>query len=210
MATHSSILAWRIPWTEGLGGLQSTGCKESDTTEWLLVEQGQFTSFLFSSSCAFLNLLQHTERNIKYRKVFASNMCLPLPPHFPVPSPSSSLLGNLVIKHGYADHGLPEMLALMWKGQLSRVAALCAMWQIAQSCLILCNPVDCNPPGSSVHRILQATILVWVAISLSRGSSQPRDRTWVSCSSCIAGRFFTTVVKEESGKSWLKAQHSEN
>ena len=33
MATHSSILAWRIPWTEGLGGLQSTGCKESDTTE---------------------------------------------------------------------------------------------------------------------------------------------------------------------------------
>ena len=35
MATHSSILAWRIPWTEELGGLQSTGCKESDTTERL-------------------------------------------------------------------------------------------------------------------------------------------------------------------------------
>ena len=35
MATHSSILAWRIPWMEELGGLQSTGCKESDTTEWL-------------------------------------------------------------------------------------------------------------------------------------------------------------------------------
>ena len=35
MATHSSILAWRIPWTEELGGLQSTGRKESDTTEWL-------------------------------------------------------------------------------------------------------------------------------------------------------------------------------
>ena len=35
MATHSSILAWRIPWMEELGGLQSTGCKESDTTERL-------------------------------------------------------------------------------------------------------------------------------------------------------------------------------
>ena len=35
MATHSSILAWRIPWTEEPGGLQSTGCKESDTTEQL-------------------------------------------------------------------------------------------------------------------------------------------------------------------------------
>ena len=41
MATHSSILAWRIPWTEELGGLQSTGCKESDTTEQL-----HFTSLL--------------------------------------------------------------------------------------------------------------------------------------------------------------------
>ena len=48
----------------------------------------------------------------------------------------------------------------------------------AQSCLTFCNPVDCSPPGSSVHGILQARILEWVAISFSRGSSQPRDRTW--------------------------------
>ena len=52
----------------------------------------------------------------------------------------------------------------------------------------LCNPVDCSPPGSSVRGILQARILEWVAIPFSRGSSLPRDRTWVSC---IAGRFFT-------------------
>ena len=49
--------------------------------------------------------------------------------------------------------------------------------------------MDCSPPGSSVHGILQARILEWVAISSSRESSQPRDRTQVSC---IAGRFFTT------------------
>ena len=46
---------------------------------------------------------------------------------------------------------------------------------VAQSCLTLCDPVDCSPPGSSVHGILQARILGWVAISFSRGSSQPRD-----------------------------------
>ena len=52
--------------------------------------------------------------------------------------------------------------------------------ELAQSCLTLCNPMDCSPPGSSVHGILQARILEWVAISFARGSSHPRDRTWVS------------------------------
>ena len=55
----------------------------------------------------------------------------------------------------------------------------------AQSCPTLCNPVDCSPPTSSVHGISSAGILEWFAISSSRGSSQPRDRTQVSCSSCI-------------------------
>ena len=49
---------------------------------------------------------------------------------------------------------------------------------VTQSCSTLCDPMDCGPPGSSVHRILQARILEWVAISFSRGSSQPRDQTW--------------------------------
>ena len=59
---------------------------------------------------------------------------------------------------------------------------------VTQSCLTLCNHMDFSPPGSSVQGILQARILEWVAISSSRGSSQPRDLT---CISCIAGRFFT-------------------
>ena len=49
---------------------------------------------------------------------------------------------------------------------------------VTQSCLILCDPMDYSVPGSSVHRILQARILEWVAIPFSRGSSQFRDRTW--------------------------------
>ena len=49
-----------------------------------------------------------------------------------------------------------------------------------QSCLTLCDPIDGSPLGSSVPGILQARVLEWVAISFSRGSSLPRDRTWVS------------------------------
>ena len=58
---------------------------------------------------------------------------------------------------------------------------------VTQLCLILCNPMNCSLPDSSVHGILQARILEWVAVPFSRGSSQPRDQTQVSC---IAGRFF--------------------
>ena len=61
--------------------------------------------------------------------------------------------------------------------------------------------MDCSPPGSSVHRILQARILEWVAISFSRGSSWPRNRTWVSC---IAGPLPT----EPQGKLKVKVTQS--
>ena len=59
----------------------------------------------------------------------------------------------------------------------------------------LCDPTGCSPPGSSVHGILQARILEWVAILFSRGSSPPRDRTQVSH---IAGRFFTIWAMREA------------
>ena len=52
---------------------------------------------------------------------------------------------------------------------------------VAQSCLTLCDPMDCNLQGSSLHEISQARTLEWVTISFSRGSSQPRDRTKVPC-----------------------------
>ena len=51
----------------------------------------------------------------------------------------------------------------------------------AQSCPALCNPMCCSPPGSSVPGVFQARVLEWVAVSLSRESSRPRDQTWVSC-----------------------------
>ena len=73
----------------------------------------------------------------------------------------------------------------LWKICIPRIHA-----KLLQSCPTLCDPMDCSPPGSSVQGILQARTLEWVAMPFSRGSSRPRDRTCVSCSSCIAGRFF--------------------
>ena len=71
-------------------------------------------------------------------------------------------------------------------------AFLCCPWgsrgkntvqfsSIAQLCPTLCDPMDCSPPGSSVHGIIPVGILEWAAISCSRGSSWPRDWTLVSC-----------------------------
>ena len=65
---------------------------------------------------------------------------------------------------------------------------------VSHLCLTLFDPMDYSLPGSSVHGILQARILERVAISFSRGSSWPRDWTWVSC---ITGRFFTVWVTRE-------------
>ena len=75
--------------------------------------------------------------------------------------------------------------------------------EVTQSCLTLCGLVDCSLPGSSKHEILQARILEWVAISFSRGSSQPRDQTKVSC---IAGRCFTLWAIREllKGMEWSR------
>ena len=80
-------------------------------------------------------------------------------------------------------------IMLVWVLQAADQDGICS---VAQSCLTLCNPLDCSPPGCSVHGMFQARILEWAAISYSRGSSQPRDQTCISYISCIAGTFFTT------------------
>ena len=85
---------------------------------------------------------------------------------------------------------------------------VCVCVQSNQSCPTLCNPIDYSPPGSSVHGILQARILEWAAMPSSRGSSWPRDWTWVSCSSFIGRRVLYTLShlgrpRWESGSFWL-------
>ena len=61
----------------------------------------------------------------------------------------------------------------------------CVCAELLQSCPTLCNSMDCSPPGCSVHGILQARILEWVAMPSSRGPSQPRDRIYLSHVSCM-------------------------
>ena len=66
--------------------------------------------------------------------------------------------------------------------------------EVARSCPNLCNPIDCSLPGSSVHGIFQAVVLEWIAISFSRGSSQPKARTWVS--HIVDRRFIVWATRE--------------
>ena len=83
--------------------------------------------------------------------------------------------------------------------------------EVAQLCLTLCDPMDCSLPGSSFHGIFQTKIVEWVAISFSRGSSQPKDRTQVSH---IAGRCFNLWAtradpqKQRRGyPKWISSPH---
>ena len=73
------------------------------------------------------------------------------------------------------------------------------MCLVGQSCLTLYNPMDCSPPGSSIHGILQARTLEWVAVSFSRGSSWPRNRTG---SPTFAGGFFTVWATRKALQSY--------
>ena len=70
--------------------------------------------------------------------------------------------------------------------------------KVCESCLTLCDPMDCSPPGSSIHGLLQERILEWVAISFSRGSSWRRDQTHFYC---IVGRLFTIWTTREDCRS---------
>ena len=72
-----------------------------------------------------------------------------------------------------------------WKNH--SLIILCVHAKSLQLYLTLCDPMDCSLPGSSVHGIIQTTIMVWVAMLLSRGSSWPRDGTHISCVSFIGG-----------------------
>ena len=75
-------------------------------------------------------------------------------------------------------------------------ACMCA--QSLQSCSTLCDPMECSPPVSSAHGILQARILEWVTMPSSRGSFWPRDWTCISMCPVLAGGFFTTSATWEA------------
>ena len=92
--------------------------------------------------------------------------------------------------HGVAKSQtqLSDRTELNWTELKSYRAYTLKESEVAQSCPALCDPMDCSLPRFSTHGIFQARVLEWVAISFSRGFSQPKDQTWVSR---IVGRCFT-------------------
>ena len=98
-----------------------------------------------------------------------------------------------------SDRALNHLLKLPYNKMYEEVK-----WsEVAQSCPTLYDPMDCSLSGSSLHGILQARILEWVAISFSRGSPRPRDRTWVSCIPCrcfnLSGHRYCCFYQIRSG-----------
>ena len=79
---------------------------------------------------------------------------------------------------------------------------MCVPAQSLESCPTLFDPTDCSPPGSSVHGILQARILEWVAMPSSRGSSRPRDQTHISYISYIGRRVLYHRETREASKNY--------
>ena len=117
------------------------------------------------------------------KRLSSSSSYAQLPEQGPGIKPLPPAVEALEAESSPLDHqGIPNLI-LFSHLRIPKVLAL-----VAQSCPTLCDPMDCSPPSSSVHGILQARILEGVAIPFSRRSSQPRDRTLVSR---IAGRFFT-------------------
>ena len=88
--------------------------------------------------------------------------------------------------YSYIDNHMPSCVCnvikikVEYKGRVYTYSNSCD-----QFCPTLCSLIDYSLPGTSVHGLVQARILEWIAISSSRGSSQPRDQTRVSCVSCI-------------------------
>ena len=123
--------------------------------------------------------------------------------------PSHFSLVQLLVTPGTVARQAPLSMGFSsqeyWRGPFTRDICVCVCIYrhthvyekkvlAAQSCLTLCDPRDCSLPDSSVHGILQARILEWVAILFSRGSSQPRDQSQVSY---IADRLFTNWTIRE-------------
>ena len=164
MATHSNILAWRIPWAQEPGGLQSIGLQRV-THNW---------SNLALTWC----------RN---RKGLPTEGCL----LYSVPSLGCRLKGWVQFFKNHHSEYMTYPLSCIDKLNFSVSLHMWGSYKFtwymckhAQLCLTLCSTMDCSLPAL-LHGIFQGRILGWVAFFYSRGPSQPRDQTYISCASCI-------------------------
>ena len=189
-ATHSSILAWRISMDRGAWQATVHGVTKSQT--WLSAWEYACERTHTRGNLAYLTVELGHSFSPAFELKFTSLVVLDLRYFLSDKTYTTS-------SPGYPACQLQNLGHLSIHNHVSQLLIISIIYihvcaKSLQSCLTLCNPMDCSPPGFSVHRIFQARILEKVVISSSRGSSWPGDRTHISC---IAGGFFTV---EPSGK----------
>ena len=177
MATHFSILARRIPWTEEPGGLQSIGLQRV-RHNW---SDLACMYCIYSRSLSYAYLDPKTSRG-GFSELFDHRTSSPfLLLFFFIMQFKWCLVGDWC----YTEQSLGNFL-WKWKWMVKML--------VTQLCPTLCHPMDCSLPGSFIYGIFQTRVLEWVAISFSRGPSQPRDRTPVS--HIVDRRFIVWATRE--------------
>ena len=183
----TSVLAWRIPGAGEPGGLLSMGSHRvgHDWSDAAAAQQVPHSLDLTSFLCLTSSFSPQITFCASYAKFFTflqfTILFLKSPPlHilFPLPPTSDNFPFNF--------QEPAKIASLLW----SPCMRACLVASVVSDSMTLWTSL----PGSSTHGILQARILEWVAMPSSKGSSWPRNQTWVSCGSCIAGRFFTAEL----------------
>ena len=106
---------------------------------------------------------------------------VPIQPHLKEKPPVIKEGKKLAQGHTAREEAVQFRLKPRQSGSIACIFYHLLSQAVARSCLTLCDPTDWSLPGSSVHETFQVRILEWVAISSSRGPSQPRDQTHLSC-----------------------------
>ena len=197
MAPRSSILAWRIPGAEQPGGLQSRGSQRVGSHR-------ATNGFIFHRNTQGLGAPETALgpqdvggwlRRPRRRWEIVASVC------GLEDTEAKRLQVALALGAGPENSFLPRTTPLGPPCGVSRARRRVTIWRLqvhacqSASFVSVCDPLDCRPPASSVHGILQARTLEWVAISSSRASSPPRDRNWVSC----IGRWALYCLSHQGG-----------
>ena len=199
MATHSSVLAWRIPGTAEPGGLPSVGSHRV-RHDWSDLAAAAAAIYLTTWMKWTISLKAQTakvqsriNRHWKCKLIYSfreqTKSC---------PGKDKGVRGR-DCQAAWGNSGRQWKCSLLWwwsqntyvicqTYQIINLKYVQSVWRHAkflQLCSTLCDPMDHSPQGSSVHGILQARRLEWVAVPSSRGSSLPRDGICLSYISCI-------------------------
>ena len=168
MATHSSVLAWKIPGTGEPGGLPSMGSHRIGQDWRDLAAAADLAILIYINQFQFITVV-----------IFFFFFCCYI--YCKLDSGCSFKLKWLIVRFWHNSYWC--LITSLWQG------ALCCAVCCAQSCLTLCDPMDCSLPGPSVHGISQARILEWLPFPSPEHLPDPGIEP---VSPALAGRFFTT------------------